>query len=274
MDNKTDALVVDTPIKSVAPAPEPTPAPIDVLVVDKALPKQDAIVSDAIPEGAELLLIDDPKCEIKQDLRKKTRTREEKNADLDLVSEMIAEGKTLREIAAFISSIRPYKINYTQIFHDSKELDSRLLERMIDVKGLPKARAVARLYHVRRKAFEGFERSCLIQTRKRIERYMRKGKGNGTDEVANEKKIQETLEQVGDPAWLRVVIEADKLIAQMEGTLAPILTEAKIEASVSHNADLPALREAYRKAFAQRLGLGASVTVSPPNISNADETPK
>jgi hypothetical protein len=138
------------------------------------------------------------------------RTAAQRAADLDFVAASLVRGRTIREIAAAISAVRPYSLSASQVGVDAKAAQERWKLTAQASIATAQARTLATLDALERQAWEGWEQSRgpLIRITE-----------TAPKDDAGASRITATKETrpAGDAAFLRVLLEVSERRARLLG---------------------------------------------------------
>lgn len=191
-----------------------------------------------LPDG-ELTIISDPF--VRDDSKRgRKRTPEQREDDRILCKKLSQEGKSTREIAAYLTSIRNYSTTYTQVAYDLLALEEILTNKKLLPLKQARAKQIELLERMQAESWEQFQlsKSDIITQRQSV-RVDEKGKEYPAEKMVERKK------NLADPAWMRVLMDLEKRQSQLLGL--EMATKVEISGTVDHNFNLESLREKYRK---------------------------
>ncbi len=174
------------------------------------------------------------------------RSIAQREADLAWFAKLMVSGHSRFSIARLLAAdeSRPYTLSPAMIQKDMDKVRAEWRANKEDYVQAGVEKVMAELDDVTRMAQEGFARSLLNLTKKTAKErkaHAAAAKGQAAAELGkvNESKVQ-VDEQTGDPAFLRVILDASEKRARILGVAAPQKVELTGEGLAAAVAGLPA----------------------------------
>lgn len=163
----------------------------------------------------------------------KPRTKAEREADRDVIAQMVLQKRTIDDIAQRIGR------NRNTVLKDLRFLEERWLQSADRLTAARRAEELARIDRLEYLAWEAYERS--ITTREVTKTVLEQGE-KGTRTKAETRKE----ELIGDPKWLDKVCWCVEQRAKILGLYAPTKSEGRFEHQHHHTVQTEFDREFER----------------------------
>lgn len=159
------------------------------------------------------------------------RTAAQRAADLVIVERETLRGTTQSQLVELLAKQRPYKLSRQMIGYDQKDLERRWVTSATNNIVAARSKSIAALEEQRRELWAAWEKSKADATSRTTERPAlapaekpAKGKKKGEQsDVERDGKERVTVEQqCGDPAYMRLILDIEKRIADLRGLDAPV----------------------------------------------------
>lgn len=163
-----------------------------------------------------------------------TRTKHQREADLDQINIWTLQGKTLRQCAAELAQIRDYEVSHVTIKHDLDTIATRWREGTNLDLDSHKAKELARIDLLEQTYWKAWEQSLeqaeTTTTRQKDTPVTRKSKDGQSVTVTN-KQYEASLrkeERDGNPAYLVGVERCIKMRVDLLGLNAPTKSDTTV----------------------------------------------
>ena len=175
------------------------------------------------------------------------RTPEQREADLAVIEEMLGKHKRYTEIAAFITSIRPYSLSAVQVGLDAQRLTKRFLKAYVGPLADRKVMELKNLEKLEREAFDAWERSKEDQVGMSLTTFPKGEDGSSAgDKKGGGVKTNTRKRRDGDPRFLETLLKIHERRCRLLGLDAPIKLDVEVEGEIIHGVNISSLREAFK----------------------------
>ena len=146
------------------------------------------------------------------------RTKEQREADAEVIAKLSRRGYGTKMIAAEIAKIRDYTISYVQVSLDLKKIRAEWSKNALRDMDAIKQQELQGLEDQERELWAAWEKSKSPEEKQK-QRVRTGGAGAGAGQLAE--RSTEKTEQCGDPAYMRLILDIREKRAKILGLNAP-----------------------------------------------------
>lgn len=151
------------------------------------------------------------------------RTKEQREADAEVIAKLSRRGYGTKMIAAEIAKIRDYTISYVQVSLDLKKIRAEWSKNALRDINAIKQEELEGLADQERECWAAWEKSKLAEEKQK--QRVRTGGATGAGAGQLAERSTEKKEQCGDPAFQKLLLEIRDKRAKIMGLNAPERTE-------------------------------------------------